>query len=126
MLPAADGGDDGDGGVGGEGSGEAAGVADGFVADEDVDMLAELAFFVEDAVAQAGIHGEEQLQSFEKQGGRAGDLHFAALLGIIAERAGDVDSDAHLRLRGRCLVRAAERFGRFATAAAVARAFEAR
>ena len=126
MLPAADGGDDGDGGGGGEGSCQAAGVADGFVADEDVDVLAELTFFVENAVPQAGISGEEELQSFEKRGGRGGELHFAALLGKIAERAWDVDRDTHLRLRGRCLVRAAGRFGRCATAAGVARAFEAR
>lgn len=127
LLAAADSGDDGDGGVGGEPGGEAAGVADGFVADEDVDVLAELAFFVEDAVAQAGMNGEEELQSFEKRGGGGGELHFAALLGKIAEWAGDVDRDAHLRLAGRRFVFVAERFGRFAEAAApaVARGFAA-
>ena len=121
LEPAADGWDYGDGGVGGEGRGQAAGVADGFVADEDVDVLAELAFFVEDAVAQAGIGGEEELQGFEKRGGRAGELHFAALAGKIAERARDVDGDAHLRLAGRYLGRGAERFGRFAAAAPAGR-----
>jgi hypothetical protein len=54
-LAARDGGDDGDFGVGREGSGEAAGVADVFVADEEVDVFADLALFSEDAVADAGV-----------------------------------------------------------------------
>ena len=55
CLTAGDSGDDGDFGVGREGGGEAAGVAHVFVADEDVDVFADLAFFGDDAIANAGI-----------------------------------------------------------------------
>jgi len=54
-LAAGDGGDYGDFGGRREGSGEAAGVADVFVADEEVDVFADLALFGEDAVANAGV-----------------------------------------------------------------------
>ena len=43
-----------------DGSGEAAGVADIFVSDEDVDVLADLALFVDDAVADAGMERPER------------------------------------------------------------------
>ena len=96
VQTAADGGDYGDGGVRGEGSGQAIGVADGFVADENIDVFAELAFFGENAIAQAGVSGPEELQSFQKSGGRAWELDFAALLRKIAKWAGDMYGDAHL------------------------------
>jgi len=57
LHAATNGGDYRDGGVGGEGSGQAAGVADRLVADEDVDEFAELAFFGEKAVAQSWVSG---------------------------------------------------------------------
>jgi hypothetical protein len=56
---AADGGDDGNLESFLDGSGEAAGVADIFVSDEDVDVLADLALFVDDAVAGAGMEPPE-------------------------------------------------------------------
>jgi hypothetical protein len=56
---AADGGDDGNFESFADGSGEAAGVADIFVSDEDVDVLADLALFVHDAVADAGMEPPE-------------------------------------------------------------------
>ena len=96
VQTAADGGDYGDGGVGGEGCGQATGVADGFVADENIDVFAELAFFGQKAIAQAGVSGPEELQSLQESGGRAGELNFSALLRKIAKRAGDMHSDAHL------------------------------
>ena len=80
VQTAADGGDYGDGGVGGEGCGQATGVADGFVADENIDVFAEVAFFGEKAIAQAGVGGPEGLQSLQKRGGRARELNFTALL----------------------------------------------
>jgi hypothetical protein len=55
----ADGGDDGNFESFADGSGEAAGVADIFVSDEDVDVLADLALFVDDAVASAGMEPPE-------------------------------------------------------------------
>ena len=57
---AADGGDDGNFESFAEGSGEAAGVADIFVSDEDVDVLADLALFVDNAVADAGMERPER------------------------------------------------------------------
>ena len=96
LQTAADGGDYGDGGVGGEGSGQATGVADGFVAYENVDVFAELAFFGENAIAQSWVSGPEELQSLQESGGRASELNFTALLRKIAKRAGDMYDDAHL------------------------------
>ena len=96
LQPAADSGDYGNGGFGGEGCGQATGVADGFVADENIDVFAEVAFFGEKAIAQAGVSGPEELQSLQKRGGRASKLNFTALLRKIAKRAGDMHSDAHL------------------------------
>src|SRR5256885_17162588 len=66
---AGDGGDYGDFGVGREGSGEAAGVADVFVADEEGDVFADLALFGEDAVANAGGEGVKGRQSVGERGG---------------------------------------------------------
>ncbi len=125
VQTAADGGDYGDGGVRGEGSGQAIGVADGFVADENIDVFAEVAFFGEKAIAQAGVSGPEELQSLQKRGGRAGELNFTALLRKIAKRAGDMHSDAHLLfpdgLPGRRLVFVAGDLERFADGGAFVR-----
>ena len=55
MLPTADGGDDRNLGGHGQGSDQATGVADGFVADKDVDVFADLAFPGDDAIAEAWI-----------------------------------------------------------------------
>src|SRR5258708_15642924 len=66
---AADRGDYGDGGVGVDGTGQATGVADGFVAYENIDVFAEVAFFGEKAIAQAGVSGPEELQSLQESGG---------------------------------------------------------
>jgi hypothetical protein len=60
MSSAADGGDDGDFQSFADGSGEAAGVTNIFVSDEDVDVLADLALFVDDAVTDAGIKRPER------------------------------------------------------------------
>src|SRR5258708_40204152 len=73
LHAATDGGDYRDGGVGGEGRGQAAGVAGGFVADGDVDVFAELAFFGGKAVAQSWVSGPEELQSFPESGGGGGE-----------------------------------------------------
>src|SRR6267154_1570663 len=93
---AADRGDYGDGGVGVEGTSQATGVADGFVAYENIDVFAELAFFGQKAIAQAGVSGPEELQSLQESGGRTSELNFSALLRKIAKRAGDMYGDAHL------------------------------
>ena len=60
CLTAGDGGDDGDFGVGREGSGETSGVADIFFADENVDVFADLALLVDDAIANAGMKGIQE------------------------------------------------------------------
>ena len=57
---AADGRNDGNFESFGDGSGEAAGVADIFVSDEDVDVLADNALFVDDAVADSGMERPER------------------------------------------------------------------
>ena len=125
VQTAADGGDYGDGGVRGEGSGQAIGVADGFVADENIDVFAEVAFFGEKAVAQSRVRGPEELQSFKKRGGRSRELNFSTLLRKIAKRAGDMYGNAHLLfpdgLPGRRLVFIAEDLERFATDGAFVR-----
>ena len=65
---AADGGDYGDFGVGRKGSGEAAGVADVFVADEEVDVFADLALFGDDAIADAGVERVKSGQGVGESG----------------------------------------------------------
>src|SRR6266436_6593939 len=117
CLPAANSGNDGNLRGGGHGSGESSGVADGFVAHKDVDVLAELAFFIEDAVAQAGICTPQECEGIAKRRGRAGELDFAAPLGKAAQWTRDVHGDAHLCLPGRLRVLASERLLRFSAAA---------
>jgi len=125
LHAATNGGDYRDGGVGAEGSGQAAGVADRFVADEDIDVFAELAFFGEKAVAQSWVSGSEELQSFKKRGGRSRELNFSTLLRKIAKRTGDMYGNAHLLfpdgLPGRRLVFIAEDLERLATDGAFVR-----
>ena len=92
---AGDGGDYGDFGVGWEGSGEAAGVADVFVADEEVDVFADLALFGENAIANARVEGAEGRQGIGECGRRLLNLDYAATCGKFAQGAGDVKRCGH-------------------------------
>jgi len=95
CLAAGDGGDDGDFGVGREGGGEAACVAHVFFADEDVDVFADLALFVDDAIANAGMKGIEKRQGVGKNSRRLFNSDFAAAAGKFAQRARNMKSDGH-------------------------------
>ncbi len=48
---------------------------------KDVDVFADLAFFVEDAIAKARILRPQELEGVTKRGGRAQDLNFAVSFG---------------------------------------------
>ena len=66
-----------------------------FAAYEDVDVLAELALLVGDAVANAGIERPEGGQGVGDGRGRSVDFDRAAATGEFAKRAGDVKGDRH-------------------------------
>jgi hypothetical protein len=90
---AADGGDDGDFQSFVDGGGEAAGVADIFVSEEDVDVLADLALFVDDAVADAGIERPERGERVGDSAASKGNLDSSASGGEFAQGSGDLDGD---------------------------------
>jgi hypothetical protein len=93
ATSAADGGDDGNFISFANGSGEAAGVTDIFAADEDVDVLADLALFVDDAVTDAGMERPERGQGIGDGAASERDLDSRASGGEFAQRSGDVDGD---------------------------------
>ena len=92
---AGDGGDDRDFRVGRERSGKAAGVADVFIADEEIDVFADLALFGENAVANAGVEGVKGGQGIGESGGRLLNLDYAATAGKFAQSAWDVKRYGH-------------------------------
>lgn len=117
-LAAADIGNDGDFSGREQRRGEAASVADGFVADEYVDVLANVAVFRENAIAQAGMFLPESFESIAKHWVRTFDKNFTVPASKRAQRSRNVDGDAHRGLDGRRRVRAcvfAERFAAFFT-----------
>jgi hypothetical protein len=93
MSSAADGGDDGNFESFADDSGEAAGVADIFVSDEDVDVLADLALFVDDAVADTGMERPERGERVGDGAASEGDLDSSESGGEFAQGSGDVDGD---------------------------------
>ena len=95
MSAAGDGGDDGDFGVGGKGCGEAAGIANAFVADEDVDVFADMALLGDDAIANTGVKRIQGGESVGDEAWRFGQFDFAAAFGELAQGAGDVKDDGH-------------------------------
>ena len=95
FSAAADGWDDGDFAVGGEERGEAAGIANVFVADEDVDVLADLALLGDDAVANAGVERVKGRQRIGQDFGRLLHLDTAAASGKFTQRAWDVKDHWH-------------------------------
>lgn len=96
LQAAGDGGYDADFCVRGNRGGEPVQVANVFFANKNVDVLARLAGFGEDAVAQTGIGEEKGLETFEKARARAHfDFDFGLLGCEFAKRAGDVEGNEH-------------------------------
>jgi len=59
--------------------------------DEDVDVRADVTFFRQDAIANAGTSDPERLQGLGKGGWCPFELHFAAALGEESQRARNVE-----------------------------------
>jgi len=74
-LSAADCGNDGDFRFGGQGAHEPTGITHVFVADEDVDVLANFALLVGHAVAHTGIERPQRRQRVGQRRRRGFDLH---------------------------------------------------
>lgn len=103
LSSAADGGDDRDLGGFQQLSGEASGVADVFVADEDVDVLAHLALLVDDAIANAWVNRPESDQGIRDGSVDEGDFDGGTSGGKFAQGSRDVEGDgqSYLLLVGR-------------------------
>ncbi len=79
--------------------GEAAGVADVLVTDEDIDVLADLTLLVDKAVLHAGVERPKSGQSVCDSSAGQGDFHDAATGSEIAQSSRNVDGDRHSYLR---------------------------
>jgi len=95
CLAAGNGRDDGNFGVRWEDGSEATGVAHIFFADENVDVLADLALFVDDAIADAGMKGIEKRQGVGKNSWGLFEANFATPAGKFTQCARNVEGYRH-------------------------------